>query len=116
MQVIRTEEINTNNAWGFGGKIATVKTFDNGVVRVEGRNYHRHTGTSSANAWRVRLFEDFEIEVHGNANTNQIHVYHHKRYGCYRAFFTPQDKPFDYGYDDEVELFKVFDFNPKALG
>lgn len=40
-------EFNTNNAWGFGGAKGLTYTHQNGFIVSKGRNYHRHTGTSS---------------------------------------------------------------------
>ena len=61
IQVIKTWSENTNNAWGFGGYNCSFTEYDNGVIVREGRNSHRHTGNSSANAILVRVAEDFVI-------------------------------------------------------
>lgn len=63
MQVIKTESVNTNNGWGFGGWSGTLTEYDNGIVIRKGRFSHRHTGTSSANAVFVRIDEEFTIGV-----------------------------------------------------
>lgn len=49
MNLIKTESFNTNNPWGFGGKVGRTEYYSNGLVVTVARNYHRHTGTSSAN-------------------------------------------------------------------
>jgi hypothetical protein len=46
MTITNTSQINTNNAWGFGGIIATEKTYANGYKSVIGKACYRHTGTS----------------------------------------------------------------------
>lgn len=61
MNVVKTKKVDTTNAWGFGGWVGTETTYDNGVVVRKGRNVHRHTGTSSANAVLVKISEYFEV-------------------------------------------------------
>jgi hypothetical protein len=57
MKIIKTEQFNTNNAWGFGGASGTSTKYDNGITVIAGRNSHRHTGTSSANCVYVDVEE-----------------------------------------------------------
>jgi len=48
--------INTNNGWGFGGKIGTHYTLIVGDIEYSmfvGKFYYRHTGSSSANTWSI---------------------------------------------------------------
>lgn len=63
MNIIRKNQVNTNNAWGFGGLIGVETEYDNGIITIIGSNCHRHTGTSSANAIYVRIYKNFTIEV-----------------------------------------------------
>ena len=50
--VVKSEKINTNNAWGFGGKSGTWYRYANGFMYFSGSYSHRHTPDSSANEWR----------------------------------------------------------------
>ena len=61
MKIIKTEDINTNNAWGFGGKSGTLITYDNGVEVFNGRNHHRHTPTSSCKYVTIEVLPKFSI-------------------------------------------------------
>jgi len=73
MNILRKEKINTCNGWGFGGQTGTFTYYDNGIVYFEGRNHHRHTGTSRADQWYVIIKEtqfeepfEFNLGINGN--------------------------------------------------
>lgn len=72
MKLISTREFNTCNALGFGGAKGTEYEYDNGVIEIKGRNYHRHTGTSSANSVYVRIHKKFTIEVRKDVGLSGI--------------------------------------------
>lgn len=108
MKVIKTYSYNTNNAWGFGGKIGTDTYYDNGMIYRKARNYHRHTGTSSASGWRVEGFcdeyPDFDIEVRGR-KSDKVYIYQSGH--SFRAFF--QEKPNYSEYGEKWDLIKTID-------
>lgn len=55
-QIAIKESVNTNNDWGFGGKIGTYYKYKIKDVYFNcfcGKNYHRHTGTSSADYYYI---------------------------------------------------------------
>lgn len=45
--MMKREDFNTNNAWGFGGAIGTKYTLKNGYYIRKGRAYFRHIKTES---------------------------------------------------------------------
>lgn len=47
----KTEKIDTNNAWGFGGGTFTRTYYTNGLHHDIGRYYYRHTRPSELNRW-----------------------------------------------------------------
>ena len=61
MKLIKTEKVNTCNAWGFGGWIGLIKTYDNGLILREGKNYFRHA--------KPEGFTKFSIEYDGREIT-----------------------------------------------
>jgi hypothetical protein len=63
MQVIRTEKVNTNNAWGFGGFIGTYTYYDNGIVIKKGRLFYRHLPPSSQTTVSVAIDDVFHVSV-----------------------------------------------------
>lgn len=63
MNIVNRQSFNSNNSWGFGGWTGYEETYDNGIILRVGRNHHRHTGTSSANAVYVKIDDDFSISV-----------------------------------------------------
>lgn len=71
MNIVRTQKVNTNNAWGFGGKVGTYTFYDNGIYSFVGRNSHRHSGTSSANAVYVQIEVEFGIRIRKSLNSNK---------------------------------------------
>jgi len=72
MNVIKEEKVNSNNDWGFGGIIGKYTYYDNGLCLLEGRNYHRHTGTSSANRLSVLSTNDFYIPVRTRVGGKEV--------------------------------------------
>lgn len=42
MKVVKTENYNTNNDWGFGGVIGVETTYDNGLITRNGQAHFRH--------------------------------------------------------------------------
>lgn len=102
MNVVKVERINTNNGWGFGGKIATLTEYDNGLIECRGRNYHRHTGTSSANQDYIRIEEDFIIPIYGT-KSSQIKIFVNKEhyYATYKNIDSWEQ------YNEIYQLFKV---------
>ena len=61
MNIIKTEHINTNNAWGFAGKIGTLTTYDNGVEVFKGKAYYRHGPPSVCNYVSIEVLPKFSI-------------------------------------------------------
>jgi hypothetical protein len=45
-QLIRIENFNTNNGWGFGGVSGNRYYYDNGICIIKGSRSYRHTGGS----------------------------------------------------------------------
>jgi hypothetical protein len=43
MKIVKRENYNTTNAWGFGGVIGERILYDNGIVHERGREYYRHS-------------------------------------------------------------------------
>lgn len=91
MKIIRTENFNTNNAWGFGGKVGKRTYYDNGICVEQSRYCHRHSGTSNGNCVWVNVAEDFSVklrtkkmnEVHGLKGIETITIFQHEE--SYRA-------------------------------
>lgn len=50
------EKINTNNDWGFGGKIGVKYTLGN-MTYFKGKFCYRHTGTSDATKYQINDHE-----------------------------------------------------------
>ena len=61
MKIVKTEDVNTNNAWGFGGKAGKLTTYDNGIEVFSGRLYHRHAPPSVCNYVSIEVRPKFSI-------------------------------------------------------
>jgi len=72
VSIIKTETVNTNNAWGFGGWSGTSTYYSNGVVHDKGRYSHRHTPSSTRNKYRIVIDDEYYRVV----NFNNPHISH----------------------------------------
>lgn len=62
MNVIKTESVNTNNAWGFGGKSGVYTYYDNGLVHFKGSCSFRHLPNEKIDNWYVNQeFNDYPL-------------------------------------------------------
>lgn len=51
MKEVKKEQINTNNAWGFGGAIYTRTHYDNGLFFDSGKCFYRHLKPTKLSRW-----------------------------------------------------------------
>jgi hypothetical protein len=110
MKEIRSEKVNTNNAWGFGGMVGTVTEYDNGMIQRKGRAFFRHLPPEPVNRWQVRLFEDFVIDIDG-AKPEHGTVYVYEAEESYRAYFVKRTWPFPFeDMNEKAVLFKTIEF------
>lgn len=91
MQVIRTENVNTNNGWGFGGKLGKNYYYDNGLIEFKGKYCYRHMGTSKAHTWYVTTPDGDYTEIRGE-KSETVYLYKivlelEKKYTMYEASF-----------------------------
>ena len=107
MNEISKTKFNTNNAWGFGGAYGTTTKYDNNIVKREGTQCYRHTGTSHFTEWSFEYLTDAnEIEqgiIQGNVKPGN--TLYQMEYGVYMdlehkdlrtdffPYFVASDKP-----------------------
>lgn len=68
MKIVKRENYNTNNAWGFGGAVGERVEYDNGIGHLRGRSYYRHSPSSPYS----RLFVILDGEDYNIANCDDI--------------------------------------------
>ena len=63
MNIISKEYIDTNNAWGFGGKSGYIVKYDNGIETFKGELRYRHAPSSKVSYVYVECQPKFSIAV-----------------------------------------------------
>lgn len=112
MQVIKTEKVNSNNGWGFGGWIGTRTYYDNGIILEKGKVYYRHAPPNAFTSIKVAVNEDFNVWVEGckgKLPTKDVYIYNcaDREYLAILGECADIRKKFPYYEPDEVKLFKV---------
>lgn len=73
MKLINKEKVNTTNGWGFGGYVATVETYDNGLFYKYGKHYYRHAKPDNFNNWYI-LYNESHWLIRNNRTTKHKFV------------------------------------------
>lgn len=75
MNVIKTEKMNTNNGWGFGGWIGKREIFDNGLIKEKGNYCFRHSKDQPYLNWYVEWDKENKVIISVRNNYTKKHKF-----------------------------------------
>lgn len=91
-KIVKTEEVNTLNAWGFGGWYGKKIIYSNGYYINDGRWKGRHTGASAYVEYYdydgcQLTHEQFEADIENNVTKILYAEMQHYSHGFIRCYF-----------------------------